>query len=128
MKQIGAVALGPSTRTLANGLGWFSLGLGILELVAPRRVAAPLGMEKSAALLQAYGMREMIAGLGILLSGRATPWLWARAAGDVLDMAAVAPQLSSGDERVQKANGLAALMIGAVAALDVYCAIKLAQQ
>lgn len=52
----------------------------------------------------------------------------ARAAGDVLDMAAVAPQLASKDESVQRANSFAALAIGAIAALDVYCAIKLAQQ
>ncbi|KAF2989998.1 hypothetical protein OGR47_17720 [Methylocystis sp. MJC1] len=70
----------------------------------------------------------MAAGLGILLSGRPAPWLWARAAGDVLDMAAVAPQLSSKDETVQRASGFAALTIGAIAALDVCCAIKLAQQ
>lgn len=128
MKQLGAVAVAPSTRTLANGLGWFSLGLGLLEVIAPRRFAGSLGVEKRASLFQTYGLREIAAGLGILLSGRPAPWLWARAAGDVLDMAAVAPQLASKDESVQRANSFAALAIGAIAALDVYCAIKLAQQ
>jgi hypothetical protein len=128
MTQLGVAAAAPSARTLANSLGWFSIGLGLLEVLAPKRLASPLGMEKSSTLLQTYGLREMIAGLGILLSGRQAPWLWARAAGDVLDMAAVAPQLGSREESVQRANSFAVLAIGAIAALDVYCAIKLAQQ
>jgi hypothetical protein len=32
---------------LANGLGWFSLGLGLLEAIAPKRLAAPFGLEKA---------------------------------------------------------------------------------
>lgn len=51
-----------------------------------------------------------------------------RAAGDILDMATVTPQLTSREERVQRANSLVALAIGAVAVLDVYCALRIAQQ
>ncbi|KAF2989997.1 hypothetical protein MJC1_02914 [Methylocystis sp. MJC1] len=47
MKQVGAEAISPSTRMLANGLGWFSLGLGLLEAIAPKRLAAPFGLEKA---------------------------------------------------------------------------------
>jgi hypothetical protein len=112
-----------SGQTIVNGLGWFSLGLGLLEFLAPKRLAGPLGMEKKASLLQTYGLREMAAGLGILLSRRPSPWLWARAFGDVLDMATVAPKLGSRDESVQKASGAAAVAIGLVAALDVYFAM-----
>ncbi|WP_424360340.1 hypothetical protein [Methylocystis parvus] len=128
MSQVGNAVTAPSTHTLANGLGWFSIGLGLLEIMAPGRLSQYLGMRRSQTLLQTYGLREVIAGLGILASGRPTPWLWARAAGDVIDMATVAPQLGSEDESVRRANGFAALAIGAIAALDVYCAIKLAQQ
>ncbi len=128
MSQVGNAVAAPSTQALANGLGWFSIGLGLVEIFAPGRLSQYLGMRRSQGLLQAYGLREIAAGLGILASGRPTPWLWARAAGDVLDMATVAPQLGSKDETVQKANGFAAFAIGAIAALDVYCAIKLAQQ
>lgn len=128
MSQIRNAMAAPSTQTLANGLGWFSIGLGLLEIMAPGRMSKTLGMRGSRTLLQTYGLREIIAGFGILASGRPTPWLWARAAGDVLDMATVAPQLGGKDESVQRANGIAALAIAGIATLDVYCAIKLAQQ
>ncbi len=113
-----------TTGAIVSGLGWFSLGLGLVEFLAPRSLARPLGMEGQSSLLQTYGVREIIAGLGILMSRRPTAWLWARALGDVLDMATVAPKLGSRDATVQKATGLAALAIGAVAALDVYCAMS----
>lgn len=109
---------------VVNGLGWFSLGLGLLELFAPGRLARPLGMERRTGLLQTYGLREIIAGLGILLSRRPTAWLWARAAGDALDTAAVAPKLNGRNESMQRASGMAALAIGLVAALDVYFAMN----
>ncbi len=128
MMKGGSATASSSTQSLVAGLGWFSISLGLMELFAPRRVAASLGIERRSGLLQTYGLREIMAGLGILVSSRPTAWLWARAAGDVLDMATVAPQLSSGDRNVQKASGFAAIAIAAVAALDVYCAVKLAQQ
>lgn len=128
MTRRHSVAEATSTQTLVNGLGWFSVGLGLLELLAPRQLAAPLGLEKRSGLVRSYGLRELAAGLGILLSRRPAAWLWARAAGDMLDMATVAQQLTSNDESVQKANSFAALAIGAVAALDVYCAMRVAEQ
>ncbi len=124
MKQGKMMQRSSPTQTIVNGLGWFSLGLGLLEFLAPKRLAQPLGMERQSSLLQTYGLREMAAGFGILMSRRPTPWLWARALGDVLDMATVAPKLGSRDEGIQKANGTAALAIGLVAALDVYCAMN----
>ncbi len=116
-----------STQAIVSGLGWFSLGLGLIEFLTPGSLARPLGMERRSSLLQTYGVREIIAGLGLLMSRRPTAWLWARAFGDVLDMATVAPKLGSRDESVQKASGLAAMAIGLVAALDVYCAMNSAR-
>lgn len=116
-----------SRDALVTGLGWFSIGLGVLEFLAPQRVAEPLGMTGRATLVQSYGLREMIAGLGILLSRRPTAWLWARAAGDVLDIAAVAPQLRSPNRNVQQANNLAALVIVLIGALDVWSAMRTRQ-
>jgi hypothetical protein len=128
MKHSEVAMTASTTQAIANGLGWFSVGLGLLEFFAPRQLATPLGLEGRSGLLKSYGLRELAAGLGILLSRRPAAWLWARAAGDALDMATVAPQLTSRDDTVQKANAFAALAIGAVAALDVYCALKLARQ
>jgi hypothetical protein len=124
MTQAKSQEMASLSGAFITGLGWFSIGLGLLEFFAPKRVAEPLGMSDRATLVQTYGLREMIAGLGILLSRRPAPWLWARAAGDVLDMAAVAPQMGSSNRRIQQANSLAALVVALVGALDVYSAMR----
>jgi len=43
---------------LAGGLGWFSIGLGLLELTAAGPLARGLGMRGQENLLRAYGLRE----------------------------------------------------------------------
>jgi hypothetical protein len=69
-----------ATDTLARGLGWFSIALGIAEVVAPRALARSLGMKGQEGLIAAYGMREIATGIGILASKDPTPWIWGRGA------------------------------------------------
>src|SRR5690554_2163965 len=78
---------GGSAKLLANGLGVFSIGLGLAELLAPRTLARTLGMEGQEMLIQAYGVREIGTGIGILLSSDPAPWIKGRIAGDALDLA-----------------------------------------
>jgi hypothetical protein len=40
--------------------------------------------------MRACGLREMAAGVGILTQQRKAPWLWARVAGDAMDLALLA--------------------------------------
>jgi hypothetical protein len=75
---------------VARGLGWFSLGLGITEIVAGKQLGRALGMEGRAWLLRIYRLREIAAGVGIFSKKHPAPWVWARVAGDVLDIATVA--------------------------------------
>jgi hypothetical protein len=124
MAQAGSAQRASSHDALVTGLGWFSLGLGLVEFLSPRRVAGSLGMADRTTLVQTYGLREMIAGLGVLLSRNPTAWLWARAAGDAFDMAAVAPQVISSDKNVRQANRIAAFAVAVVSVLDVYSALK----
>src|SRR5215208_6410625 len=81
---------GPSSLSgadrLSRVLGWFSLGLGLAELLAPRRITMALGMQGNETLVRAYGAREI--GSGILsLSVDKNTGLWSRVAGDGLDLA-----------------------------------------
>lgn len=78
---------------IAKGLGWFSVGLGLWELLAPHSLTRALGMEGREGLVQFYGARELAAGIGILASDDPTPWVWGRVAGDALDIATLAPAL-----------------------------------
>jgi hypothetical protein len=74
--------------SLARPLGWFSIGLGVAELLAPRRIAAAHGAPEAGAVVSGFGVREIAAGIGILAAPERSAGLWARAAGDVLDIGA----------------------------------------
>lgn len=111
------------TSKLANFLGWFSIALGLAELFAPRRVGRMVGVEGDGSLVQAYGLREFLGGVGILAARQKAPWLWARVAGDVLDMATLAPGLYSRRNR-QLASGLAVIAVAAIGLLDIYSAAQ----
>ena len=115
-----------SAHRLAQGLGWFSIGLGLAELLAPRALGRFLGMAERAELLRAYGAREIVAGVGILAEEDPTPWLWGRVGGDVLDLGTLAMGL--GRSNPQRGNvGLAVAAVAGVTALDVLCARTLDQ-
>src|SRR5437763_17191827 len=70
---------------LARLLGWFSIGLGLAEVLAPDTVAELSGTPYPK-LLQACGLREIVCGVGILSSKQPAGWVWARVAGDALDL------------------------------------------
>jgi hypothetical protein len=87
---------------LARGLGWFSIGLGFAELVAPGHLARLLGMEERTDLIRLYGAREIATGVGILAQEDPTTWMWGRVGGDVVDLATLATGL--GRDNPQREN------------------------
>ncbi|MFK4506849.1 hypothetical protein ABIF81_002027 [Bradyrhizobium daqingense] len=111
---------GPSLKRpedqLARALGWFSIGLGMVELFAPRRVTETLGMEGRETLVRTFGVREIMAGI-MSLSVEKNAGLWARVGGDGLDAAALLSGLTA--DNPKKGNiALALLMVGGIAMLD----------
>jgi len=113
--EAGPTLKGPADQ-LARALGWFSIGLGAMELLAPRRITETLGMEGSETLVRAFGVREILAGV-MSLSVDKNAGLWARVGGDGLDAAALLSGLTSDNPR--KGNiALALLLVGGIAALD----------
>ena len=113
-----------ATRTIARGLGWFSIGLGLLELLATRQLARAVGLQGREPLLLAYGVREIVSGVGLLTarSARAeAAWMWTRVAGDALDLSTLAA--AAVVPRPHDAHPIAAMAaVAGVAALDVACA------
>ena len=114
-------------HALAQGLGWFSIGLGVAELVAPGNLARFLGMEGRDELIRSYGVREIVTGVGILSQDDPTPWLWGRVGGDALDLGTLAIGLGRDNPQRMKV-GLAIAAVAGVTALDVYCARALARE
>lgn len=74
-----------ASDNLARALGWLSIGLGLFELLAPRRMSKGVGMHGRERLIRLYGAREVATGIGLLAATPRAPWLWARVAGDVID-------------------------------------------
>jgi uncharacterized membrane protein len=110
--------------TLSRGLGVFSLGLGLTELAAPELLARAIGLEPSrrtSFVMRAFGMREVLAGLGVLLQPRRPLPLWARLAGDAIDMAAIGWAAGSRRTRTERL-AVAAVAVAGAAALDAIAA------
>jgi hypothetical protein len=115
---------GPSSLTrsdrLARGLAWFSLGLGFLELVAPRRLAQVLGLEGKEGLIRAFGAREI--GSGILsMSVDKQVGILSRLPGDAMDIASLAPALGRRNPKRMNAC-IAFAALGGVTLLDIIAA------
>ena len=117
----------PTGLKVAQGLGWFSIALGALELLATRELTRFLGMRGNEPLVQLYGLREIGTGIGILMSKDPTPWVWGRVLGDALDIGTLAAHLN--DENWEESNvGMALGNVAAVTAVDIYCAQKLSRE
>lgn len=106
---------------LVRGIGLFSLGLGVAELVTPGRIAKTFGLEGKENLLRAYGLREIGAGIGTL-SINPVPALWARVGGDVLDMATLAFGANRDAEPAKKNAIVGIAAVAGIAALDAFAA------
>jgi hypothetical protein len=115
---------GNAAIALAEGLGWFSIALGALEVLAPRSLSRALGLEEQMGLVRACGVREIATGIGILTTDNPKPWIWGRLAGDALDLAGLTMGLRHDNPR----KGTVALALAAVAGvtlLDGACAAEL---
>ena len=121
MKTIPQTRKQQLTRRAARTLGWFSIGLGLVELMAPVRTARVTGQRGRETLVRSYGMREIVTGVGLLTARNPTPWLWARLGGDALDAATL---LSRTDRsRAGRHSGWALAAVGTVAAVDLASAL-----
>jgi uncharacterized membrane protein len=115
------------TERLAKGLGWFSIGLGLTEIVAPRTLARLIGVRPQPRLLPALGLRELISGIGILAQTRPAGWMWSRVAGDAIDLALLGAATTS--ERTDETRWRMALgNVAGVTLLDIACAVCLSRQ
>jgi uncharacterized membrane protein len=111
---------------LARGLGWFSIGLGVAGLLMPGRMAKMAGVDddEHEGIIRFVGMREIACGLGILSRPRPAGWVWARVAGDAMDLALLGAAFTS-DKHDRARVCAATAAIAGITALDLNCAQRL---
>jgi uncharacterized membrane protein len=114
-------------QKLARGLGWFSIALGVTELLAPRKICQIAGIDERTANIRACGMREIATGLGILSKPQAPGLLWTRVAGDAIDLGMLARAAPSRPHN-GRAKTLAAIAVAGVTAVDIYAARRMTHQ
>ncbi|WNO52707.1 hypothetical protein [Stakelama saccharophila] len=107
-------------KKMSRVLGWFSIGLGAVELLAGKRIAKALDAEGHSRTVRAFGGREIASGVALLQAPAHAARVWGRVAGDALDLGALA--LAARHSPKNKAIwGAAAFVLGA-AALDTLVA------
>jgi len=111
--ETGPSSLKPADR-VGRALGWFSIGLGLTELLAPGKLTRALGAEGKENVVRALGARELVHG-ALCLSVNNDFGAFTRVAGDMVDLAALAALYR--DDNPKKAN------VGAAMAAIIGCAI-----
>lgn len=106
------IKTGPSSfkpaDSVGRALGWFSMGLGLTELLAPQVLTRWLGVEGKEGLVRAYGAREIASGI-MCLSVNSDYGAYSRVGGDVIDLVSLLSAYK--DDNPKKANVATALAL-----------------
>jgi uncharacterized membrane protein len=126
LRRNGAKRL--TEEKIARGLGWFSIGLGLAQIAAPRGLAKLIGVRGDySGLLRMLGAAGVASGIGILAGRRPNSnWMWSRVGGDAVDLALLGTAF-----RLKKSNrnklAIATAAVAGVTALDAICSQRLSR-
>lgn len=116
------------TGKLAKGLGYFSIGLGLMELLMPAQVGEMIGVSnRYRAFLPVLGLREIAHGAAILSQQKPTEGVWSRVGGDAVDLAYLGVAFAGEENNKNRLIGATIAVLG-VTALDVMCAQALSSE
>lgn len=121
---------GTGGESLANFLGLFSVGLGLAQMIAPGGMSRLVGIksdDRNRTTMRLLGMREFSSGVAILTKQQPEKAVWARVAGDALDLALLGAALANSDNDRGRTLFATANVL-AVTALDVSAAKTLSKQ
>lgn len=109
---------------VARFLGYASVAIGLIELVWADSLALNLGLSRFEWLVRAYGVREVLTGVLILVSEDPTPWIWLRVIGDLIDGATLGWGYMRDPYKVMSI-AMTFVTVTPIIIADVWCAIKL---
>jgi uncharacterized membrane protein len=122
---------GTGGESTADFLGYFSIGLGLAEFLAPNTMSRLIGIKRPTdtnhTTMRLMGLREIGHGISILTNQHPEKAVWSRVAGDALDLALLGKTLSD-PENDRGRTLFATANVLAVTALDVMTARQLSQQ
>jgi uncharacterized membrane protein len=122
----GGIFSKATPEQVAYGLGWFSMALGLGELLAPGAMSGVVGAKgRHGALMRFLGLREIAAGT-MILSGAKAAGCWSRVAGDLMDLALLGVDIGIRGTDKTRAIGSTAAVVG-VTVLDALTAWELTQ-
>jgi hypothetical protein len=115
-------------KKLGLGLGFFSIGLGLVEVAAPGRLARWLGLEggKAKSVIGLFGARELLAGAMLLRGPAVSTNAWNRVVGDAMDMGALGLAFSPSTRKGAVAGALG--FVAGATLVDVIAARGLARE
>ena len=111
-----------TAKRIGLGLGFFSIGLGLIEMAAPGRIARWLGVDNDTAktTIRAFGAREIAAGAALLKAPASSANVWNRVLGDAMDAGALG--LAAAKSNRKGALAAAAAFVGGAMIADVLAA------
>jgi uncharacterized membrane protein len=122
---------GTGGESTADFLGFFSIGLGLAEFLAPHAMSKIVGIkhvdDTNVRTMRAMGLREIGHGLAILSNQHPEKAVWSRVAGDALDLALLGRTMAN-PENDRGRTAFAVANVLAVTALDVMTARQLSRQ
>lgn len=128
-KQSSMESRRPSLSTPQSSIsapfGWFSIALGITQVLAPRWIAQRSGLPaQRRSAIRLVGLRELATGAFILSRPSSSAGPWARVAGDLINLALLRRRYGGtrANNRIQRSR----LVVSAVTAADLACALSLA--
>jgi len=107
----------PGPDRLAKGLGWFSIGLGLTQLIAPQLLTCTLGLRGREGIMRVFGARQIASGM-LTLSSEKQAGMTTRVVGDLIDLAALGAALGSQSRRRNNA-GVALAMTAGLTLIDI---------
>lgn len=105
--------------TLDQSLGWFSLGLGLTQVLAPKTVGRMIGVGDQSTVMRMCGVREIVSGMGLLTGRAPAAFAMSRVVGDAIDLALLGAALRSPQADPARIAAAATAVAG-VAAADLY--------